>query len=295
MTEPGPELSLEELILKHSRRKECFQAPFEQLNFYCNFEANVRKPVIYQPGLIIVAQGEKRAHSGTQTLAYNAEELLVLTAPMPIECQVVEASRERPYLAVIVPLLPEQFLALSVDLELTPSSSAVERGLAVTPLSPELRAATQRFLQTLLCSEKTRALGESHLREVYYYALKSASGERLKSFLRRDSQTQSLIQVLLHIHSHLEESFSVKQLAESANLSESAFHRAFKNFTSESPVRYIKKMKLNRAYSLMHYDGHSVKEAAYSVGYHSASQFSREFKRMYGNSPTGLLKETKQL
>ena len=114
MTEPGPELSLEELILKHSRRKECFQAPFEQLNFYCNFEANVRKPVIYQPGLIIVAQGEKRAHSGTQTLAYNAEELLVLTAPMPIECQVVEASRERPYLAVIVPLLPEQFLALSL-------------------------------------------------------------------------------------------------------------------------------------------------------------------------------------
>ena len=294
MSQSEAVLSLEELILKHSQREECLVDPFSQLKFYANFKPNVRKPVIYQPGLIIVAQGEKRAHSGIQTLAYNAEQLLILTAPLPIECQVVEASHEHPYLAVIVPLLAEHFFALSADLDLTPKSNTVDSGIAVTPLNQDLRAATQRFLQTLLCPEKTQALGKSHLREVYYYALKSAGGDRLRSFLNQDSQAQSLIQVLLHIHAHLEDSFSVRQLAGSANLSESAFHRAFKNLTSESPVRYIKKMKLNRAYSLMHYDGHSVKDAAESVGYQSASQFSREFKRMYGKSPTGLLKETKQ-
>lgn len=293
--EPMSDVPLKELIFAHWEQREPLSSPFEQLKFYCNRQPNVRKPVIYQPGLVVVAQGEKQAHCGSQTLRYNAGQLLVLTAPLPIECQVVSASSKEPYLAAIIPLLGEHFSALSADLDVVPSpESEVHPGITVTALCTELKSAIKRFLQTLLCPETTRALGTAHLREVYYYALKSEAGEHLRSYLSSGSHTRQLAQVLQRIHSDLAESYTVEQLAEEANLSPSAFHRAFKRLTSESPLRYIKKMKLHKAYSLMHYEGQSVSEAAESVGYQSPSQFSREFKRLYGKSPSELLKESKQ-
>ena len=243
---------------------------------------------------MVVAQGKKRAYLKSQDYVYSPGHFLLLTAPLPIECQVIEASVEIPYMACSVPLDLKVLISLVCDLDLeTAGPSKVQSSITRTLGTPELRQATARLLECLLCVEQTKALGEARLRELYFFLLKSPQGNLLRGFLAQNNSTRLLTEIVREIHADLTKKFSVSELAEKAGLSVSSFHRAFKSFTSESPGQYIKSVRLHSAYSLMHYDGLSVAQAAERVGYESASQFGREFKRTFGLTPGELLKKAR--
>ena len=124
-------------------------------------------------------------------------------------------------------------------------------------------------------------LGDSRLRELYYSVLKGEAGDSAR---RAFGVGNEIARAIAYLTSHLNEAVTIEEVAEQAGMSRAVFHRKFKQTTTMSPIQFVKSMRLNKA-AMKIACGKTVNEAAMEVGYASSSQFSREFKRMYGQSP----------
>lgn len=246
-----------------------------------------RYPAIYEPSILIVGQGRKRGHVGGEVFTYDANNYLVLSVPLPAECEILDATPERPYLCmridVDLALLGELLLAMADDLP--PASSEVQLGIYSSPLREELHEATLRLLAVLQDPGESRVLGPQIVREIVYRVLRGEQSEALRTAALRHSRSGQIGCVLRRIHQDFAAPMDVDELAREAGMSVSTFHHTFRTVTSTSPIQYIKRIRLHRARALMLQQGMSVSVAASSVGYESASQFSREYKRLFGVSP----------
>ncbi len=90
------------------------------------------------------------------------------------------------------------------------------------------------------------------------------------------------------MHTKLDEKISIEEMAKMAQMSVNNFHKIFKEALNDSPIQYVKKIRLNRARHLILYEGMKAVDASYSVGYDSPTQFSREFKRYFGVTPSNI-------
>ena len=246
-----------------------------------------RTPVMYDPCVLVVAQGAKRGYLGDQVLEYNASSYLVTSVPMPIECEILEASPERPFLAVKLPIDPVVIgeLQLSMEDESLPEG-AVPRGMAASPLTQDLIDATERLLLTFARPTDCRILGPGILREIFYRVLLSEQGFALKAAARRKGQFHKIADVLRAIQEDCRQPLDTAAMARMAGMSKSALHESFRAVTSMSPLQYIKSVRLHEARLMMQSSGVKASAAAYRVGYASASQFTREYKRLFGAPPS---------
>ncbi len=244
-----------------------------------------RAPVLAEPCVVIVCQGSKRGYLGGKTYVYDAENFLLLTVPMPFESETV-ASAEMPLLgmAVKIDLGVVAELAHLLDLPAGDTVSSAE-GIASTPLDAPLADSAVRLLRALENTQEMRALGPALQREVCLRVLMGARGGALRSALARHGAFGHVAAALRRIHNDYRDNLDVGTLASEANLSPAAFHAQFKRVTSTSPMQYLKATRLHKARLLMIQDGVSASRAADRVGYESASQFSREFKRLFGRTP----------
>lgn len=244
-----------------------------------------RNPVSYEPSIVIVAQGRKIGHLADQSYFYDAARYLVLSVPLPFECEVAVRPGE-PYLALSVTVDPLMVASLLTTME-SPldSGMAMPRCIDAAPLTPELIDAALRLVDCLDNPADARILGPQCLREIVYRVLCGPNGHLLRALVVQKGRFGQLAQVLQRIHTEYRRKLDVESLAESANMSVSAFHHAFKQMTATSPVQYLKSVRLHQARILLAQNGWNASLAAASVGYESASQFSREFKRMFGSSP----------
>jgi len=244
-----------------------------------------RTPAIYDPSIVIVGQGRKRGYLGDEVYTYDAYNYLVLSVPLPLECE-SEASPDKPVLGVKVQVtlttLGELLMEMDDDV---PRNAQVPRGIYSTPLTDELISATVRLLECLRSSMDSRILGPQIVREIIYRVLCGGQGDALRALATRQSHFSQIARILKRIHLEYPNSLDVETLARDANMSVSTFHHNFKAVTSTSPLQYLKSIRLHRARVLMVQDGLNASAAAWEVGYESASQFSREFKRFFGNSP----------
>ena len=152
-------------------------------------------------------------------------------------------------------------------------------------MSEELSGAVIRLLECLKCPLDSRLLGRQTVREIFYRVLRSEHGGALRVLARRDEQFSRIARVLKHLHAACAEPFHAEDLAKRAGMSVSAFHYHFKLVTASSPIQYLKRIRLDQARRLMVHDGYNASSAARAVGYESPSQFSREFKRLFGVTP----------
>jgi AraC-like DNA-binding protein len=244
-----------------------------------------RMPVVYEPSIVIVGQGRKLGYLGDQVYTYDPFNYLVLSVPLPFECE-TQATPEEPYLAVSVRVDPVMVGELLIEMdEGSGTCRAVPRGICSTPLTEELINATVRLLECLKTPLDSRILGPHIVREIIYRVLYGEQGGALRELAVRHSRFSQIARVLRRIHTEYDKELDIEFLAGEANMSISTFHHNFKSVTSESPLRYLKNIRLHKALMLMVRDGLNVSTAAGKVGYESASQFSREFKRYFGNSP----------
>jgi AraC-like DNA-binding protein len=245
-----------------------------------------RAPVVYQPGIFILVQGRKRGFLGDQMYVYDQHNYLVTSVPMPLECE-TEATPEQPLLGVAVNIdlggLAE--LVLEMD-ERLPDIAASPRGIYATPLDAELGGAVIRLLEALRSPVEARILGPQIVREITYRVLCGEQGGALRALATRHSHSGRIGKVLRHVHSNYAAPLDVESLAEEASMSVSAFHHHFKAVTSTSPLQYLKTIRLHQARLLMVHEGLNAGVAAQRVGYESPSQFSREFKRLFGSNPS---------
>jgi AraC-like DNA-binding protein len=252
-----------------------------------------RTPVVYQPLIAFVGQGRKRGYLGDEVYVYDPFNYLVLSVPLPVECE-WEASPEEPLLVVAVNVEPTMLgeMLLEMD-EPLPPVGPTPRGISTNAMSEELSGAVIRLLECLKCPLDSRMLGRQIVREIVYRVLRGEQGGSLRALASREEHFTRIARVLKDIHTECAKPFTVEGLAKRAGMSVAAFHHNFKLVAASSPLQYLKRVRLDRARRLMALDGYNASTAARAVGYESPSQFSREFKRLFGVTPVEEAEQTR--
>ena len=245
-----------------------------------------RMKVLYDPGIVIVGQGRKRGYLGDQVYTYDAHNYLVLSVPLPFECE-TEASPEQPMLAVSirVDLAVLGELLMKMDGGHRSATPAMPQGIYSTKLDARLSETAVRLLECLTDPAEARILGLQIVREITYRVLCGRQGGALRAAAALHSRFGQVNRTVQRIHIEYACNLTVEELADTAGMSASAFHQNFKAVTSTSPLQYLKTIRLHKARMLMVHEGMRAGIAAERVGYESSSQFSREFKRLFGTSP----------
>ena len=248
-------------------------------------EPRPRTPVVYEPMIVVGGQGRKHGYLGDEVYVYDPFNYLVLSVPLPVECE-WEASPEEPLLLVAISVEPTMLgeIILEMD-EPLPPAVAMPRAISTTPMSAEVSWAVIRLLECLRCPLDSRMLGRQTVREIVYRVLRGEQGGSLRALASRNEHFTRIARVLKHIHTDCANPLSVENMAKRAGMSVAAFHHNFKLVTASSPLQYLKRIRLDRAKRLMAHDGYNASSAARAVGYESPSQFSREFKRLFGVTP----------
>lgn len=245
-----------------------------------------RHAAVYEPWIIIIGQGSKRVHFGGDVYIYDADNYLVTAVPMPAECEIPRASAADPYLSLTISVDPVMIGELLVEMEGEPQNTqSVPRGLYASPLTQPMRDAAVRLLDCLKSPTDSRVLGPQFVREIVYRVLRSEQGGALWALAARDTHFAQISQVLDHLHRNYTDPINVESLARQTRMSPSIFYQKFKAITAMSPLQYVKSVRLGKARLLMIQEGHTASAAAFAVGYESASQFSREYKRLFGVTP----------
>jgi AraC-like DNA-binding protein len=244
---------------------------------------------IYTRRLFIVAQGRKSAMVGDDIFVYDPENYLVISVPLPVVSEIMDASSEVPFLSVAIEFSIESVrdvLLRGAKLLQSLEPPKLQRGLAVSNVEPRMKLATLRLLSLLDAPEDIEVLAEPCIQEILYYVLKGPQGGFLRAMAMGDGHQRLIADVLMQIHDDCTQDFNVPELAAQARMSETVFYEAFRSVTASTPIQYIKRLRLLQAHRQLVMDGMNVSEAAFSVGYNSTSQFSREFKRVFGASPS---------
>lgn len=241
-------------------------------------------PAIYEPGLVLVLQGRKQAWVGNQVVTYDALNCLVVPVTMLPRGQVVQASADEPYLCLRLRCETQTLAELLADVE-APLPDTVAAGLHVAPVTAPLLDAAVRLLRLLDEPRDLKALAPLVQREILYRVLTGPLGPRLRALARADGMTRRLNRVIEHMTQRFAEPLSIAVLADLAHMSPSTLHLRFKQLTALSPLQFQKALRLQQARRLMLADGLDAASAAHRVGYESASQFSREYRRFFGAPP----------
>lgn len=277
--------ALAELINKLATSEGYSDSLLKSVFFMKSSKPLPRQPVIYDPSIVIIAQGQKRGYVGEHSFIYDANNYLVLSVPLPFECQTI-ASAEKPLLGMSVRVEASVIAELLLEMDdKSQGGGDVLQGFTATPLDETLLDAAERLLRALSSPSDARILGPQIVREITYRVLCGEQADALKALVTRRSKFAQIAKTLRRIHAEYATKLDVESLADEADMSVSAFHHNFKIVTSSAPLQYIKSVRLHKARMLMVHEGLNANTAAMRVGYESASQFSREFKRMFGSSP----------
>jgi AraC-like DNA-binding protein len=244
-----------------------------------------RMSVTYEPVIVFVGQGRKRSYLGNRVFTYDPSSYFVLTVPLPAECE-WDASPEEPVLVLGIKVdattLGEVILAMDEPL---PPPRELPRAVTTHRLGEQLGSAVIRLLECLKCPMDSRILGRQIVREIVYRVLVEEKDCSLRAFANRSGHFMRIARVLKDVHADSSKPYRVDGMSKRAGMSVAAFHHNFKLVTGSSPLRYLKRIRLDRAKRLMIHDEYNAGTAARSVGYESASQFSREYKRQFGVTP----------
>ena len=243
-------------------------------------------PVLYEPGIVVVCQGRKRGWLGNREFVYDEQHVLAVAVPVPFVMQ-TDASPERPLLAIYLQLdlqLATE-IALRVDAQTPHAKPACPSSLVSSPMDDSLADAVVRLLLAMRSPLEAEVLGLSIMREIYFRVLTGEQGDTLRAALAARGRFGQIGRAIQRIHRDHDRPLTVAMLAREAGLGPAAFHNHFKAVACASPMQYLKSIRLHQGRLLMMRRGMTAAAAALGVGYESPSQFSREFKRLFGLPP----------
>lgn len=245
-----------------------------------------RTPVLYDPGIVIVCQGRKRGFFGDHLYLYDEHQYLAVSVPVPFSME-TDATEERPLLALYLHLdftLAAE-LTVQIDREGVTEHVQAPQSMMSTPMDDAMQASVLRLLEAMHRPLEAAVLGPCLLRELYFRVLTGAQGSSMREALAMRGQFGRIGKSLRLIHAGYAQPLDVMQLAQEAGMSVPSFHSHFKAITQVSPMQYVKSTRLHQARLLMVRQDLTAEAASLAVGYTSASQFSREFKRLFGLTP----------
>jgi transcriptional regulator GlxA family with amidase domain len=176
-------------------------------------------------------------------------------------------------------------VASQMDRDFSDEKDDAQRALFTGEADDKMLEATLRLAKLFTKPDDAAVLGPLIVRELLYYLLKTPQGSAIRQLVSSGSKMHQISQALFQLKSDLHEPIDVEELARVAKMSRSAFFKHFKEVTAMSPIQYQKRLRLLEAKRLMMDENETAESSGFKVGYKSASQFSREYSRMFGKSP----------
>jgi AraC-like DNA-binding protein len=242
--------------------------------------------LIARPSLAFVIGGAKEAMLGDDRFVYGSRQYLVVGVDLPLTGHISAASVDEPFLAVGLDLHPEKIASLLLDAG--PAGLPPERpplGLAVNDADEPLLGALARLLELLDDPSHIPGLAPAYEREILWRVLTGANGQLVRQIGSADGRLTMVAGAIRYIRDHYAEPIRIEELAALSAMSPATLHRHFRGVTNMTPIQFQKQLRLQKARRLLVVDPDDVAGAGFRVGYESASQFNREYRRMFGAPP----------
>jgi AraC-like DNA-binding protein len=240
---------------------------------------------VSKPSLCVIAQGSKELLLGDcSRYRYDPAHYLLATVELPVVGRVIEASVERPYLSFRLELDPALVGSVMVEAgHLSSPNREAVRAIDVSPLDAELLDATVRLMRLLDSPSEERVLRPLITREIVFRLLMGEQGNRLRHLALLGGNR--IAEAVERLRKDFDQPLRIESLARDLGMSVSGFHHHFKAVTAMSPLQFQKQLRLQEARRILLGENLDAASAGYRVGYDDASQFSREYKRMFGQPP----------
>jgi AraC-like DNA-binding protein len=249
-------------------------------------EINQPENCFYKPTVGIVVQGFKRSLIGNEEYRYGQYHCMVAGVDMPSVNHITTASPKEPFLALSIKL--DRYLITQLTAEIPDSgrpAKASGRAVVVTDVSHDILDAFLRLVELLDVPARIPVLAPMIIREIHFHLLEGPQGECLRLFSTLGTQSHQIAQAINWLRKNYMAPLHIEELARRVNMAESTFHRHFREVTTMSPLQFQKQLRLYEAQRKMLVDDRDANTAALEVGYESATQFNREYKRMFGEPP----------
>ncbi|MCZ2720257.1 AraC family transcriptional regulator [Marinomonas sp. 15G1-11] len=249
-----------------------------------------RTPVLYEPLICMMGQGEKVCSVGESAFLYKKGDYFINFLPIPVRAEVTSASKEIPFLSAVMSINLVKLADMITRIERQEKNAINTEPenascIIVGQASDDLMDLFIRLIKVGSNTTDAAILGDFVMDEIYYRLLTSEHGYALRQLLSQYGHIQPVSRAVNFIHDNVNASIQVEELASIANMSKTSFFNAFKKLMHVSPMQYIKSIKLQKAQILLK-QGMQANEASFQVGYNSFSQFSREYKRFFGFPPS---------
>ena len=277
---------LKDIILRNTAASfGSYPTPIKGFLFHRQVSNADPKPHFSEPVIIVVVQGKKLVRIGLEDRLYGENVCFVAGVDMPIASCVMEAREDRPYLSLSLYLDAGLIAALASQVPPSAEGVGAFRGAGTHTLEPDLLDSFVRLAELAEKPEQVPVMEALLLREIHYRLLIGPFGGALRTLNTFGSQGHQITRAIAWLKENYKEPLLVEDLASQSNMAPSTFHKYFKEITTLSPLQYQKRLRLGEARRLMLSEGYDVTQAAMSVGYESATQFIREYKRLYGEPP----------
>jgi AraC-like DNA-binding protein len=256
-------------------------------DIFCIKEINTSElnETIYEPALCVVLQGEKQTNLGGRTLRLSAGDSVIISHHVPVYAKITRASVEVPYLSLIVKIDLKIIRSLYLEIEQIIENQERAFSVDLERADEALINTIDRCITTIGDPLEAQLIGSSILRELHLRLLRAPHGGMLRQMIASNSAANNIARAIKHVRNNYRTRLMVPEIAREVSMSESSFYQRFREITGTTPHQYQKSLRLMEAQALLSLDGYSVSDAAFAVGYESASHFSRDYSKKFGGPP----------
>ena len=273
-------------IAAHMNTEGVLSTEVPGLSLYRRSTPTACNSAAYEPRLVVFVQGQKRINLGRTTYLCDERMFLLAAVDLPVVSQVVVATPEKPMLGMLLNLDMAEVRRILGEEEFPFAEEPTDaRGMAVGVSSVELLDACSRLIDLLDAPQDTAFLGRLIEREILYRLLRSPQGKHLRAIATQGEQSHRTAKAVAWLRVNYAKPLRVEELAALSQMGVSTLHHHFRTLTAMSPLQYQKQLRLHVARERMLAGGLDAASAAFEVGYESASQFSREYSRFFGQPP----------
>lgn len=256
-------------------------------DIFCIKEINISElnETIYEPALCVILQGEKQINLDNRTLRVSAGDSVIISHHVPVYAKITRASVEVPYLSLIIKIDLKIIRSLYFEIEQIIEKQERAFSVDLERADSALINTIDRFITTIEDPIETQLIGSAMFKELHLRVLMAPHGGMFRQMIPSNSAANNIARSIKHIRNNYRDRLLVAEVAHEVSMSESSFYQKFREITGTTPHQYQKSLRLMEAHTLLSLDGSSVSDAAFAVGYESASHFSRDYLKKFGIPP----------